>query len=497
MVKTKPPKKNDDIKAYFTDYFGVLPESLKAYNAFNISLLNDLPLFIDPFLLFNSKNPKYKELHESIIKYLKFLRDKSTTQQLDKSLVTSWYSFKEVKQTWLGFALRGNKGSGLGKEFATSLYRNLHRVFADFGEEEITKSSHLEKLCLFKDRVGKDNISDFTTNLIKEYLLEYTQEFAQKYIHKNLRKTVKITKVRFNYETESWESDNYDLPYLDGDYVILTPIDMLTKDDTWINRTDLFDDFEAIPYAINNDELRAQVNNYFAKVLPEDASNKETHEAIRKTISEYPEILDYYIRWKEDNGNRAVDISALKVKMSENFYVNQFKNFINQLASITEFYQLEGDTYDEAFARVQFLKDVIENKDGYRYLYQDSIPIKKESDLHILYRLTWFATPSDVNREVNNGRGPVDFKISRGRADSTLVEFKLAKNTRLKDNLQKQVEIYKEANNTRKAIKVIFYFSHQEYQKVTEILKELKLENDKNIILINARRDDKISASKA
>jgi hypothetical protein len=31
-----------------------------------------------------------------------------------------------------------------------------------------------------------------------------------------------------------------------------------------------------------------------------------------------------------------------------------------------------------------------------------------------------------VNREVNNGRGPVDFKVSEGAADTSLVHFKLA-----------------------------------------------------------------------
>jgi hypothetical protein len=114
-----------------------------------------------------------------------------------------------------------------------------------------------------------------------------------------------------------------------------------------------------------------------------------------------------------------------------------------------------------------------------------------------MFRLTWFATPSDVNREVNNGRGPVDFKVSRGKRDSTLVEFKLAKNSRLKDNLQKQVEIYQKASDSNRAIKVIMYFSQQEKERAIRILEELNLRDHKDIVLINARNDDKPSASKA
>ena len=99
--------------------------------------------------------------------------------------------------------------------------------------------------------------------------------------------------------------------------------------------------------------------------------------------------------------------------------------------------------------------------------------------MQIMYRLVWYATEVDVNREVNNGRGPVDFKVSKGSSDSTLVEFKLASNTKLKKNLSNQVEIYK-------AIKVILYFSDDEYTKVNGVLNDLGLQGCPDIILIDA-----------
>ena len=54
-------------------------------------------------------------------------------------------------------------------DFARALNDNLHNLFRDFGNEKVTKGSHLEKLVLIRARVGRDNISDFTTNLIKGY----------------------------------------------------------------------------------------------------------------------------------------------------------------------------------------------------------------------------------------------------------------------------------------------------------------------------------------
>ena len=40
---------------YFSDYFRIDPQEIEEHGALDVSLINDLPLFIDPFLLFNSE----------------------------------------------------------------------------------------------------------------------------------------------------------------------------------------------------------------------------------------------------------------------------------------------------------------------------------------------------------------------------------------------------------------------------------------------------------
>lgn len=54
---------------YFSDIFNVDESILESYGAMNISLLNDIPLFIDPFLLYASEKPEYRQLHENILDY--------------------------------------------------------------------------------------------------------------------------------------------------------------------------------------------------------------------------------------------------------------------------------------------------------------------------------------------------------------------------------------------------------------------------------------------
>jgi hypothetical protein len=488
---------------YFSDHFKVKEKDLEKYGAFNISLVADLPLFIDPFLLFNSKKKKYKQLHEDIIKYLVFLKDKSTSQTLDDGALKAWYAFKEVEQNWLGFSVTGNKGSALGMDFARALNGNLHKIFSEFGQEKVTKGSHLEKLCLIKDGVGKDNISDFSTNLVKEFLLDYTQTFAQKHIDESLRQKFRIPRTRFNYDTQAWEEATFDLPKFKNDFVILTPKELLTKDETWINKKDLLEDFDRIPNAITDDELRFKINNYFLSRIPRDPKKKkeptkqEKVAAAFATIQEFPELIDYYIKSKEESGDLAESVSSEKVAFSQKFYIDNVQNFIAGLQN-KNFYAFAQNSQVEAKKKIEILKEYIEDNDGYKLFYHNGQRIKGEKDLQLLFGLVCHESSIfDINREVNNGRGPVDFKISKGNADKTLVEFKLANNKKLEQNLQKQVEIYQKANKTMSSFKVIIYFTKDENERVVAILNKIGLTGKENIVLIDGRNDNKVSASNA
>lgn len=89
----------------------------------------------------------------------------------------------------------------------------------------------------------------------------------------------------------------------------------------------------------------------------------------------------------------------------------------------------------------------------------------------------------------------MDYKISYGAENSVLVEFKLASNSKLKNNLAKQVEVYKAASNTKRAIKVIMFFDEHEEKKVIDIINPLDINVNDDIVLIDARIDNKQSAS--
>ena len=501
--------KPEDINLTFADYFNVSKEALEKEGLFNVSLVADLPVFIDPFLLFHSKKPRYQKLHKEIIKYLLNLKSKSEElhYRVSPAYLKYYFSFPEIPQNWFGFTFIGNKGHGLGLKFAGLLSRNFDTLFDNFGKEKVTQSSHFEKLCLITKGVGRDTISDFSTNLTKGFLLEETERFAKKYIHKKYLAKMSVGRIVFNYRTQVWESRVFTLPIFRGDFVILTPKDLLTRDEAWINKGGYFAEFELLPPAIPNEVLRGQLISYFNKKIREytsvkkDKNGKEKsvlttenrHKAIVETTEKFPVVIEYYIRRKEEKGTEAANISKEKVHEVENILETQYRNFLTDFANLR--LPALSNTHTETLKRAQHMKHWIEFQDGYKNLYSGDTPMD-EDWIQRLFWLCWYGSISDVNREVANGRGKVDYTISQGKKDKTLAEFKLAKSPSLKDNLQEQLELYKKVNQTEKGVWIIIFFTAEEGARARAILKEVGMENAENVVLIDARKDNKQPASK-
>lgn len=481
----------DKIKIHFTDYFSVAPSDLKSYWAFNISLIADVPLFVDPFLIFNSKKPEYQKLHQGILSYLQFLSENASPEQ-EEWLMKSWYAFHEVKQNWLWFSSGSNKGHWLWKGFAISLNWNLSGILRNT-TSWISGSAHLEKLCLLDEGVGRDKISDFTTNLILWYLLEYTQAFALKYLPENERKEFTVRKAYFDHQTRTWATGEYILPYHNREFVLLTPCDILTKDNTWINKSDLVDEVvDGLVDTLSNEQLRAEINQYIHSHLAgiEKPKKKERGEAAALAIRRYPVLLDYYIKRKEDFWDGAVQLSSDGISTTQEWFNNATQQIASEVAK-------GPDTYQDTLNRTLFFKDCIENKDIYKVFYDKAGNVRiHEQEIQLLYRLVFHNTENSVDREVNNGRWPVDYSISMGAKDKTLVEIKLASNTKLRTNLEKQLGVYQTANNTEKGLYVVVYFTKEQEKKAKTIMTELKLVLNKDMVLIDARNDNKPSASK-
>lgn len=499
-MKNKEPSN----KVYFSDVFEVKHSIVQKYGALDISLICDNPAFVDPFLIF--ADSKYRNLHDLIIKYLKFLRDLSLKKKgsnLTLAEFNHYYKFPEIKQVWLGYSMSGNIGRGLNKDFGYSLYRNLHEIFSKFGDEDITESAHLEKLCLIEERIGVDKISDFTINLIQKFLLEYTQEFAKEYLDKRFLSEFAIRKVEFDFEKGIWDDGRFVLPMLQRngkrDFVLLVPRKILTKEDIWISRNDFLECDTAIFGVIPNEELRAKINKFFIdnlhikinkkKQQEKDYSKKSKRNALSKTILEYPQLMDYYIKLREKG-----KYDALKWHIVEPEGVNFFTDATQIQSEIKDENFGKLASFNDCVSRISFFKKILESNS--RDLYFKGKPLQ-ERHLRVMFKNTTHGSLFDYNSEVNNGRGPIDFIISFGSQDKLGLELKLAANKKLKQNLLNQGQVYKEDSNLNHVFKIIFFFSDEELEKVNKILKELnKSVDNEEIFLIDCRKKESGSNQK-
>lgn len=261
---------------------------------------------------------------------------------------------------------------------------------------------------------------------------------------------------------------------------------------------------------IDNDDLRTYVNNYIGlavkkyeeeqkrnkRKISEESICKREREAFEELTRKYPQLYDYYIKYKEDYPEHDKELSFKETE-------NQIQKLIVSSKKLIEYfcdYEKSGENMtarEEAKNRIRFFKHIIEDCDGYKNLYVNGKQIVLENDLQRLFKFVWYGTSYKLDAEPNNGRGQADFIVSKGNDNQNIIEFKLASNSKL-SHVFKQVRIYEKANCSDGSLIVIFFFSDEEHILAKRIVeKEGYLDLlDESIYLIDCRKDNKISASK-
>ncbi len=170
-------------------------------------------------MLFGSEKQEYKGLHNDIIKYVRFLDRCNKEEYLSDGQIEELFYFKETKENWLGFSWMSNEGRGLGRVFAEALRKNFDALEAAEG----VGNPHLERIGLVDSKLGRDGVSDLTTQLIKCFLLRFTEEFATRHLPPDRCRHVNVERVTFNYERKIWEAKSFYLPLFGHQHIILTP----------------------------------------------------------------------------------------------------------------------------------------------------------------------------------------------------------------------------------------------------------------------------------
>jgi hypothetical protein len=155
------------IRPRLTDYYGILlPQSEVA---FAIPFFDeDIPLYLDPFLLWRSPSQQDQALHTSLINafnHLGFLIKQGKEENAIATLIVA----SECDEVGLGSSAR-RQGVRIGRAKAGEILSLFERV----PHYSTRGFRHFEEIQLYVDGISKDRISDFSCSFIKSFLIDFT-----------------------------------------------------------------------------------------------------------------------------------------------------------------------------------------------------------------------------------------------------------------------------------------------------------------------------------
>lgn len=163
----------------------------------------DIPLYVDPFLLWKSPSQQDNALHSLItnsFNHLGYLASKGKSTDAINLIINA----SECNEVGLGNS-KTKEGKRIGNKLATSLLG----VFTNIPQLQKSGFIHFEEVQLLVDNISKDRISDIACNFISSFLIDYTIQQSEK--HGIPIKSVTLDRV-YNSKKNTFESESTFLP---------------------------------------------------------------------------------------------------------------------------------------------------------------------------------------------------------------------------------------------------------------------------------------------
>ena len=247
----------------------------------------DIPVGIDPFLLFKSRNPEYRELHRQLTDAFNAGIEAVKRGALDDA--RRLFDYPEESAIGFGYTRKGKGGSGVGSYLA-GLIVDTASNSPGLQERGVR---HIEEMKLLASHIGPDRVSDITANVLKQFLIEYTQRQADIW-QLPLRAGVPIQHV-YDHSAAEWIDTYADLPIdsSDGAPILLVPR-RLVRQLPWIN----YDDFLKTEFSAYLSARRSQVRPTAA---PEPRAKPDVVSITRADLG----LVERYVKSREQRADDA------------------------------------------------------------------------------------------------------------------------------------------------------------------------------------------------
>lgn len=456
-----------------TDYLKIDKKKYDELGAFDSFLDINSKLFVSPMLLKRTKNNYFNECYDKIIEnfsiILKLLKvSKKVNDKYWNEAVNRLVS-KEEKGISLGYANKSDKGSGISSGMAEKIIS----VAKEFVDIEKDFPEVFEVMCVFEKDIGSDRISDIILSNIREDIFKYSE-----YIFSNFEidKDSYICKDKV-YKIPTNKYNNQPILVIDKSLLLDLPVT---------------EDFSNIDYISSfNEKIRREFSNYL------NISNKKrkyTKDEIKRLLIGNETFFDLFLKKYREDEIESYDFVLDKNCEIKWYYIS--KECVNENPlSIDK----NIDVYNLAKTICEQFKYLIEEKGLWKSLYDDNgMSLNESHSQNLFFGIAdsyCKANNIDISRENNNGNGPVDFKISKGYKNKTIVEIKKSSNSQLSHCYKKQIPIYMNQEEIDKGIYLLINLGDYD-QKVTNFKNAMQKYKNTKIELIEIDGKKKESASK-
>lgn len=193
---------------------------------------DDIPLYVDPFLLWKSPSMQDQALHTSLVSSFNHLGHQFLNRK-EGEATDVLIRLSECQEAGLGTA-RNKQGKRIGQQTAVEILS----LFSSIPQVKLGGFEHIEEIQLFVDAIGKDRVSDLTCSLTKSFLIDFTIDQCNRW-QIPMREVV-LDEV-FHYTSKTLRREQLQLPVnpTTNAPVLLIPKRWL-RFNPWINYDDYF-----------------------------------------------------------------------------------------------------------------------------------------------------------------------------------------------------------------------------------------------------------------
>jgi hypothetical protein len=198
-----------------------LEKSQQELDFVDIDIEEDLPLFLDPYFLSLRNDPWSVDANRTIQSFFHQVIDLYRFDRKGDARGL-FVNLSEPNETCFGVSHGKPKGRGVGADEAMEIFDSI--LSSKAIEQGLI--SHLEDMVIFIDNIGKDKISDLTTNVIRKHLIEYTQ--SQCKLHGIPLAESIPTGFYWNSTLRKWENEHNEMLVIEGRKILLVPKSIVT-----------------------------------------------------------------------------------------------------------------------------------------------------------------------------------------------------------------------------------------------------------------------------